>query len=63
MTNLERLFRDDSYVQSMMTTYVIYHVPRADRVEGGRLYDWLLREHEEEVAPPVAADGAWKDES
>lgn len=60
MTNLERLFREDNYVQSMMTTYVIYHVPRADRVEGGRLYDWLL---EEEVAPPVAADGAGKDMS
>lgn len=61
MTNLERLFRKYMKFSATVVTYLIWNLPEPlEGVSGGELYNWLL---EEEVAPPVAADGAGKDES
>lgn len=62
MTNLERLFREHMRFSSVVTTYLIWNLPDEIKdAQSGLLYYWLLEE--EEVAPPVAADGAGKDES
>lgn len=62
MTNLERLFREHLKFSSIVTNYVIWNLSDEIKdVSGSELYNWLLAE--EEGAPPVAADGAWKDES